>query len=102
MVATPATPTPVSPVGVGATTTPTYTWNAVTGAATYNVNLWDPTARTQTVTTVTAAAALCPNGTGTCSTTQSPALTGTTYYWYINASNAAGTSLWSNPTNFSP
>ena len=98
----PVTPIQISPSGTGATTAPTYTWNAVANATSYSIFLWDATTSTSTITNVTASAALCPNGTGTCSLIQAPALAGTSYAWYVNASNATGTSPWSNFSIFRP
>jgi len=96
----PTTPILVGPSGVGATTTPSYTWNAVSGAASYNLYLTD--GFTETLTNYTASIANCPSGTGQCTVIQSPSLTSAGYYWDVQAVNAAGNSLWGVGMNFSP
>jgi hypothetical protein len=96
----PSAPTGVSPSGSISTLNPTYVWNAVTGAVTYeflvqNLNgvLVD--------TTYTAAAANCGAGTGQCSVTPGTSLVdGTNYGWYVRAINASGTSAWSTGLSF--
>jgi hypothetical protein len=77
---------------------PTYVWNASPGATSYYL-LVQNTAGVAVSMSFTAAAVGCPTGTGTCSATPSNALTsGATYSWFVNASNANGTSAWSAPT----
>ena len=56
----------VSPSGNVATTTPTYTWNAVAGAASYEL-LVQNTAGVALDLTVSATAAGCASGPGMCS-----------------------------------
>jgi hypothetical protein len=90
----PVAPTLVSPSGVVATSTPTYTWNAVSNATSYT--LYTNVAGAATYTPVTAAAAGCGAGAGTCSVTPAGALTnGDNVYWIVRATNAAGTGPWS-------
>ena len=94
-VAPPATPTQISPNGSVSTTTPTYTWNGVSGAASYNL-LVQNTSGVLINTSYTAAAAGCSAG-GTCSVMPTTALVnGSSYNWFVNAVNAGGTSAWSS------
>jgi len=112
----PAAPTTVSPTGTIATTTPTYIWNAVSGATSYQL-LAQNTGGVAVNVSVSPATAGCPSGSGTCTSTPATALTnGATYNWFVNASNSGGTSAWSaartitvsagsppaTPTNVSP
>ena len=91
----PLAPTLVSPSGSTGTRTPTYTWNASTGATSYYL-LVQNTAGVAVSTSVTATAAGCGAGTGTCSMTPSTMLgAATTYVWFVNATNSLGTSAWS-------
>jgi uncharacterized protein (TIGR02145 family) len=91
----PGVPTLTSP-GNGATTTsltPALTWNTVSGATTYRVQLStistfvNPVLNDSTVSggTKTVSAALSVN---------------TTYYWRVNAKNAGGTGSWSAIRSF--
>jgi hypothetical protein len=97
--ATPVAPTLVSPSGVVTTATPTYTWNAVAGAANYT--LYTNIGGVETLATYNAAAAGCPAGTGTCSVIPAtPLAHGSSVYWVVNASNAAGTSPYSTNLRF--
>src|SRR6185312_5685333 len=61
----PAAPTTISPSGTITTTTPTYTWNAVSTATSYSL-LVQNTVGVAVSQSVTATAAGCPSGTGTC------------------------------------
>ncbi len=91
----PAAPTLVSPSGTIATTTPTYTWNASSGATSYYL-LAQNTGGVAVSESHTASEVQCASGSGTCSWTPSSALqNGSTYNWFVNASNAQGTSAWS-------
>jgi hypothetical protein len=92
----PGAPTQVSPTGSITTTTPVYTWNAVSGATSYNL-LVQNTGGVAVNAPFTASAAGCAAGTGTCSVTPSTALAnGTSYNWFVNAVNAGGNSAWSS------
>lgn len=97
----PAAPTSVSPTGT-ATTTPTYTFNAVTGATGYVVYVFDNnTASGVSTSVITPTAAGCPAGTGTCSIPQAtPLIAGNLYTWIVSAENAAGQGPWSGYLNF--
>src|SRR6185437_3384035 len=91
----PAAPTLVSPSGVVTTATPTYTWNAVSGAASYFL-LVQNTAAVAVAHPYTAVAAGCASGTGLCSATPGEPLTGnTSYAWFVNAANGDGAGAWS-------
>jgi subtilisin family serine protease len=90
----PAVPVPTAPVllapasaSVNQSLTPTLSWNASSGAATYDLQ----------VSTTSNFTAAVQNFTGL--TTTSKALSGlannTVYYWRVSATNASGTSLWS-------
>jgi photosystem II stability/assembly factor-like uncharacterized protein/transposase-like protein len=87
-------PTLISPTN-SATNQPlttSLTWNAVTGASTYRIQLSTSFTFTNTVVDdSTVASAL--KAIGTLSTS-------TTYYWRINAKNAGGTSAWSDIWSF--
>ncbi len=90
----PATPVTVGPSGTLATTTPTYTWSASTGATSYYL-LVQNTSGVAVGMSVSAASAGCASG-GTCTSTPSTALAArTSYNWFVNASNSFGTSAWS-------
>lgn len=90
----PAAPTLVSPVNgaTGVSTSPTLTWNASTGAATYRVQVSTSSAFSTTV--------YDQSGLTTTSTTVTGLASATTYYWRANASNSAGTSTWSSTWSF--
>jgi len=93
----PAAPTGIAPSGLGITTNPlVYTFNAVTGATSYDIFLWDITTATGgVVASVSANAAGVPNGTGIGSITQPTALTaGNAYAWYVRGNNSAGAGPW--------
>lgn len=90
----PAVPVPAAPVllapasaAVNQSLTPTLSWNASSGAVTYDLQ----------VSTTSNFTAAVQNFTGLTSTSR--ALTGlannTIYYWRVSATNASGTSLWS-------
>lgn len=93
--AAPATPTLTSPVNAATdiAVMPTFTWNTVTGAATYRIQI----ATASDFSLITADDSTLTSGTKTLIT----ALSGTsTYYWRVNAKNAGGTSAWSAPWSF--
>jgi hypothetical protein len=68
------------------------TWTAVAGAATYTVQVSAVSTFTTTVSSQTGVAAATASVTGLAG--------GTTYYWRVDATNAAGTSAWSSVWNF--
>jgi len=93
-------PTLVSPSGISVpTSTPTYTWNAVSGAIYYQLVVTDPTG-TKVQQWYTAAATGCPAGTGTCSVTPATALAVGAYEWKVQTYGNCGYDLWSSPASF--
>ncbi|MGE0357276.1 MAG: serine protease [Burkholderiales bacterium] len=89
----PAAATLVSPSGtIGGT--PTYTWNAVAGAAYYFVYLSNGA-----LTLHSAAEAGCPAGTGQCSVAGRPLVSGN-YTWFVLTWNPDGAGPWSAGMNF--
>ena len=99
-VTTPAAPTQLAPSGTIATASPVFTWNASAGATSYwlLVQNLDGVAVNRSVT---ANEAGCASGSGTC--TFDPGLNlanNSTWGWYVNASNSAGTSAWSSGMTF--
>ena len=92
----PAQPTTISPSGTMTTSTPTYTWNAVSGASSYWLLVRHLNGEVVNQS-YTAAQAGCASGTGICSLTPAAPLTaGIQYGWFVNASNGLGTSAWSD------
>ena len=88
----PLSPTLVAPANAasGIAVSPTLSWNASSGATTYQVQ----------VSTVSnfATTVYDQSGIAATSTLVTPALANNTlYYWRVNATNAAGTSAWSSP-----
>jgi hypothetical protein len=88
----PTTPTLISPadIATGIAISPTLSWNASSGATSYQVQL----------STVANFASTVYNQSGIATTSASvtPALANNTvYYWRVNATNAGGTSAWSSP-----
>jgi hypothetical protein len=95
----PEAATPVSPSGVIETATPPYTWNAVATATVYYLWVNDATGF-KIAHSVTAEAAGCPGGTGSCTVTPTIALTAGGARWYIQAWSAAGYGPWSRAKAF--
>ena len=93
----PAAPTLVSPSGAGATTTPTYSWNAV--ADTTDYQLWvNDTAGTPVVQTWHQATSACAGG--TCSVSPATTLVHGNHTWWVRGRNASGEGPWSAGTTF--
>jgi hypothetical protein len=91
IVAAPSAPTLVSPANgaTGVSTTPTLSWNSVSGADRYEVEVHGNSGFTNIIFQNL-------NVTGT-SVAVSPALqNGTTYYWRVRAANEGGPSGWSS------
>jgi hypothetical protein len=93
-IALPAAPVLVTPADVATniSTTPILSWNVVSGAATY---------RLQVSTSSTFASTIFNDSTlATTSQALSGLSVGTTYYWRVNAKNAAGTGVYSSTWSF--
>src|SRR5207245_1569513 len=95
----PGTPAPgpatlVAPSGSIATSTPTFTWNAVASAAHGRASCEDSSGG-RIRTTYTAAQAGCAGGTGMCSITPSVTLSPGAGQWWIVTNNVSGNGPWS-------
>ncbi len=90
----PVTPTLVSPTGMVSTTTPTYTWNAVSTSTWYYLWVNDSTG-VKITQWYTAAEAGCRAGTGLCTVTPGTALSPGAGQWWIQTYGAAGNGPWS-------
>jgi hypothetical protein len=92
----PTAPTLIAPEGTVTTTTPTYTWNAVVDANSYD--LWTPADKTVNYSAI---AAGCGSGEPTCSVTPSTVLNnGDDVKWTVRSSNAGGISAWATVSSF--
>ncbi len=95
----PAAPTPLSPNSAISDATPAYSWQAVAGADSYKIWVFNGggfIVRQE----FTASQAGCASGTGTCSVNPSASLTSGAATWWVLARNAAGNSPLSR-TDFS-
>jgi hypothetical protein len=99
-VAVPSQVTTIAPSGTVSTARPTFTWNAVPDATAYNLLIQTTSGAQVSFTAVTAAAAGCSAGTGTCSAPSPVALVDAPYYWFMTAQNSAGSSTWSTARAF--
>jgi hypothetical protein len=88
----------VSPAGSITSSTPVFTWRAVSTATQYMLAV-DDSSGPRIRESYTAAQAGCPTGTGTCSVTPAVVVTGTGQ-WQIRAANALGEGAWSAPLTF--
>lgn len=89
----------LSPYGSITTATPSYTWNAVSGAAQYFLWVNDSTG-IKIQQWYTAAAAGCGSGTGSCSVTPSTLLAAGVSTWWVQTWNSVGYGPWSNAMGF--
>ena len=96
----PPAATLIAPAGATTSTTPTYSWNAVSTASQYALKVSDATG-VKIQQAYTASQAGCGGGTGTCSVTPGTALALGTASWQIQTSNAAGSGPWSTALPFS-
>jgi len=100
-VAAPAAATTLTtPSGNITDSTPTYTWNAVTGAAQYYLYVTDSVTGGKIKTWYTASDAGCSDGTGTCSVTPATVLAVGNGKWWIQTWNPAGYGPWSSEKTF--
>ncbi|MGA9364840.1 MAG: LamG-like jellyroll fold domain-containing protein [Bacteroidota bacterium] len=93
---TPPAPTLASPANgaTGISTSPTLSWNASTGATSYRLQV-------STSSGFGGGTIVYDDSNITATSRQIGALqNGTTYYWHVNAKNAAGTSDWPSPWSF--
>jgi len=90
----------IAPAGATTSTTPTYSWNAVSTASQYALKVTDTTG-VKIQQAYTASQAGCGGGTGTCSVTPGTALALGSASWQIQTSNAAGSGPWSTVLAFS-
>ena len=94
----PDQPTTLTPVGTIGTATPTYTWNAVPNATSYDF-LVQTLLGVVINTNYTATQAGCASGSGTCSVTPSAVLDqNVKVNWFVAARNPYGASAWSAKT----
>jgi len=101
VVGPPPTVTLVAPTGTIGTTTPTYMWNAVAGATSYELWVGNTAGTVARINqTLTAAQAGCGAGTGTCTFTSATALDPGPGAWWMRARNGAGFGPWSNGMTF--
>ncbi len=97
----PGKATLISPSGSISTATPTYVWNAVSGATWYYLWVKDSDAATSKIATwYTAAQAGCGSGTGNCSITPTAVLASGPAMWWIETWNEAGSGPWSDGMSF--
>ena len=95
-------PTLVAPSG-STSSTPTYTWNAVSGAEQYQLWVEDSSAKPKINQWYKASEVGCTSGTGTCSVAPSTPLTSGAAKFYVRAwasCNGGTYSDWSDPMNF--
>jgi hypothetical protein len=88
-------PTQLSPTGQISTTTPSYTWNEVVGAASYEVWVSDEAA----VKYVGPANATCSAGTCT-SSPGTTLISGNAWWWVRTFDSTGGASGWAGPMSF--
>lgn len=96
----PAAATLVSPVGDISNRTPTFVWNAATGASQYYLWVTDATGAAVVKAWYTAAAAGCSGGSGTCSISPGVALAAGSGSWWIKTWNESGEGPWSSGASF--
>lgn len=95
----PVAPTLIAPAGAIGTRTPAYTWQAVSGADSYQ--LWVGTGSTSALSAwFTAAESGCGPGTGTCAVTPATSLAPGAWSFKVQARGAAGTGAWSFARDF--
>jgi bacillopeptidase F len=98
-VSPPGAATLISPTGTITDNTPTYTWNAVSGATWYRLWVNDSTGN-KIQTWYPAVDAGCPAGVGTCSVPPTPAVATGAASWWIQTWSPVGYGPWSPGMNF--
>ncbi len=94
----PGAATLIAPSGVVTTTTPAFSWHAVSAATDYMLSVDDSTGnRIQQWYTATAVG--CASGTGSCSVAPGVVMTGAGQ-WRVMTANASGNGTWSNALAF--
>jgi hypothetical protein len=94
-----ASPTLIAPSGVIALTTPTYIWNFVAGATSYDI--YTSVAGVDTTFTYTAIDAGCDQEISSCSITPVvPQNGGDNVTWLVRAKNIGGATIWSSSLNY--
>ena len=89
--------TSMSPSGNLSTTLPSFTWNAVSDATTYEIYIADPAGVVQKLRqTLSATQAGCATNTGACTFTPASALEVGPASWWVRGQNAAGNGPWSS------
>ncbi len=96
---TPSAASLISPTGSINDTTPTYTWNAVSGSTWYYLWVNDSTGN-KIKKWYTSAQAGCASDSGTCAVTPSTILASGSGSWWIQTWNEAGLDPWSTRLNF--
>jgi hypothetical protein len=96
----PGAATLLAPSGATATTTPTFSWLAVSNATEYLLWVNDATTGAKINITYSAAAAGCSSGTGTCTVSPGVVLARGAATWWILTANAAGSGPWSAAMSF--
>jgi hypothetical protein len=84
----PAAPLLISPSGSISSTTPSYTWKAVSGAAVYRLSVYYIDTSTSVINVNVTASVYCSGA--TCSFTPATALSGGNYRFKVRARNAVG------------
>ncbi len=97
----PDVPSQIGPSGLGISVTPSFTFNAVSGAVDYQVSVWSQATGSVLSQWFTAAQVGAPSGTGVGTIAQVTPLAFGPYVWFVHARNAAGSSAWSNGLSFS-
>jgi hypothetical protein len=96
----PGAATLVSPSGNINTSVPTYNWNAVPMATSYQLWVNDASAAPKIQQWYTVDQASCASGTGTCTINPSEALAPGACQWWIQTRNSAGDGPWSDMMQF--
>ena len=98
--AAPGKATLSSPSGIITDTTPTYTWNAVSGSTWYYLWVRDGSGGDVVKEWYTSESAGCSSGQSTCSVTHSTVLTAGTGTWWMQTWNSTGYGPWSSGQSF--